>query len=160
MTTEPYRESEHHVPRATDVVAQLDTSGLGGHDKLTDVSPVFKQAAEAETVAASDALRAGDTPEDAGVVLPNTSDPGVDDEDVDRAVEGLHERADAIKAEGGPAAEPTVGTDGQYDPRDHSVGEVTEHLEKSDATERERVLNIERHQGANRKGVTGYQLRS
>lgn len=163
--TEPYRESDDHAPRSTDIVAQLDTSGLGGHDKLSDVTPVFRLAAEQEIVAASDALR--DDGEGAeNVVLPDRTTPGIDQDDVDDAVEQVHDRAAAIRSGDDPlvrdtdppidppASAPEKVED--FDPRDHSISEVTTHLDNADAAERRRVLAVERS-GAGRKTILNYK---
>lgn len=37
-----YQESEDHVPNPTDMVAQYNTSGLGAHQRIEEVAPVFE----------------------------------------------------------------------------------------------------------------------
>lgn len=37
-----YVESEDHVPNPTDMVAQYNTSGIGAHQRIEEVSPIFE----------------------------------------------------------------------------------------------------------------------
>lgn len=89
--TERYRESDDHTPNPTDMVQQIDTTGLGGPSTPREASDVFAVAADREVVEASDAVRAGDT---GRVVLP--------DDPTERAAaeDELHRRADALRREG------------------------------------------------------------
>lgn len=94
---EPYRESEDHVPDPTHVVAQLDTTGLGGTDTLHHVTPIFARTAEMDVLDASDALKLDDPRTPARVILPE------DREDARLATERLHARAETIRAGSGGA---------------------------------------------------------
>lgn len=52
-----YVENEDHIPNPTDMVAQYNTSGIGAHGKIEEVSPIFetdKVQTAAEIVAALD----------------------------------------------------------------------------------------------------------
>lgn len=89
--TERYRESDDHTPNPTDMVEQIDTTGLGGPSTPREVSGVFDDAARREVVEASQAVRDGDTTK---VVLPD------DPEQRAAAETDLHERADKLRDEG------------------------------------------------------------
>lgn len=70
-----YQESEDHVPNPTDMVAQYNTSGLGAHQRIEEVAPIF----EVDKVkTAQEALAALDPKNDAvssdRVLLPNAVD--------------------------------------------------------------------------------------
>lgn len=38
----PYQESENHVPDPTDIVSQFNTEGVGAHNVIEKVSPIFE----------------------------------------------------------------------------------------------------------------------
>lgn len=89
-----YRESEDHRPNPTDIVAQLDTTGLGGPDTLHHVTPIFAQTARQDLLDASDALAAGEGPGPARVILPD------DPDQARKATYRLHSKANGVRAEG------------------------------------------------------------
>lgn len=97
-----YQESEDHVPNPTDMVAQYNTSGLGAHGKIEEVSPIF----EVDKVkTAQEILAATDPDNDAvgsdRVLLPNA----VEDNDV--ALEQITELAERRVEQGVVIGGPT-----------------------------------------------------
>lgn len=88
---ERYRESDDHVPSPTDMVEQIDTTGLGGPNSPRQVSDVFAVAADREAVEASQALRDGDQ---SRVILPD------DPAEREAAEAALHKRADDLRRDG------------------------------------------------------------
>lgn len=103
-STERYKESDTHIPRPTDQVAFLNTTGIGGsHQRLEEIAPVFEQdkvAVAREIVAALD-------PDDTSVssdrvMLPEANVVVREDD----AAESLKARAEA-KIEAGATIEPT-----------------------------------------------------
>jgi hypothetical protein len=96
-----YQESEDHVPNPTDMVAQFNTSGLGAHGRIEEVSPIF----EVDKVkTAQEILAATDPDNDAvgsdRVLLPNP----VEDNDValDQITELAERRVEKGVVIGGP----------------------------------------------------------
>ncbi len=110
MTTEPYRESEDHVPSSTDITDQLDTTGLGGPSKLHQVAPIVTETARRDAVEASDTLKAGGLHSSGvpTVLLHGDNNELIVDPDRRAADEqAIHDRADALR-EGGAKAPATI----------------------------------------------------
>lgn len=96
-----YSEDKDFVPNPTDMVAQFNTSGLGAHGRIEEVSPIFevdKVKTAAEITAALDPDN--DTVPSSRVLLPNLTD----DNDVAREeiLEAAEARLDKGVVIGGP----------------------------------------------------------
>ncbi len=102
-TTEPYSESDTHIPRSTDITAQLETTGLGGPHRVQDVAPIVGETARRDAVEASESLR-GDGRHASGVqnvILPGDNNELLVDQDRRAAaVQQIHDRADTLRDEG------------------------------------------------------------
>jgi hypothetical protein len=100
---EPYRESDTHVPRSTDITDQLDTTGLGGPSRLQDIAPIVEEDRRRTAVEASEALR-GDGRHSSGVqsvILPGDNNELIVDKDRrESAVQQIHDRADEAREAG------------------------------------------------------------
>lgn len=97
-----YVENEDHIPDPTDMVAQYNTSGIGAHGKIEEVSPIFetdKVKTAAEIVAALDPENK--TVSSDRVLLPETN------EDNETARNNLLEAAKARLEQGVVVGGPT-----------------------------------------------------
>jgi hypothetical protein len=101
--TQPYSESDTHIPRSTDITDQLDTTGLGGPSRVKDIAPIVGETARRDAVEASESLK-GDGRHASGVqnvILPGDNNELLVDKDRrEAAVQQIHDRADALREEG------------------------------------------------------------
>lgn len=96
-----YQEDEDFVPDPTDMVAQFNTSGLGAHQRIEEVSPIF----EVDKVKTAAEIKAALDPDNdavpaSRVILPNLTD----DNDVAREeiLDAAEARLDKGVVIGGP----------------------------------------------------------
>ena len=109
-----YVEDKDHVPNPTDMVSTFNTSGLGAHQRIEEVSPIF----EVDKVKTAEQIVAALDPKDTSVssdrvLLPEATD---DNETAKKTLlEAAKERASQDVVVGGPtpaereAAEETDG---------------------------------------------------
>lgn len=166
-----YQENPDHVPNPMDASGTLDTSGVGGrgqHSDLRGVSGVFGEGPDPAELRERRYASVHPNDDDPRRVYPENPSPfpegTIDASDVlspeeilqrvDPGRPDLPPEAYTTDAQGNPLPAAEIPQDQEFDPADHTVPEVKEHLAGADEDEQQRVV-AEEEAGKQRKGVIG-----